>query len=131
MNNTRKPRSLPQLAAACSWLLRFLALTAAFVAAGALRVSGALARGPSEQILFIVAGLLACALVVPAAIRLWRRIRQTRQGADAFMDAMSRAHARAHFAEDRAMLLEGERDALREERNRLLKRNLSNEPDPD
>jgi len=111
--------------------MRFLVLTAAFVAAGSLRVGGALARGPSARTLFIVAVLLACVLVVPAAIRLRRRIRQTRQGADAFMDAMFRTRLRADFAEDRAKRLERERNTLLTERNELLVRVSSYAPDPD
>lgn len=120
MNHARKPRSWLQLGSAYSWFLRFLVLTATFVIAGAARVGGALARGPSARTLFIVAGLLLCTLVIPAAIRLRRRIRQTQQGADAFMDALSQAHQRGDFAEDRAKRLEQERNALLAEKNKLL-----------
>ena len=116
MKRDAKPRSLPQLASAYSWLFRFLVFTTGFA------VAGVFFRAQVGRIFFIAAGVLAVVLVLPSMIRLKRIIVRVQRAADAFMKTVSQARVRAELSEVRAQNAENRYDRLVVERVKLRAR---------
>jgi hypothetical protein len=125
----QKPRALPRLSQAFLVFVQRVLFVVVFLAVAFVAVSSS-AQSPSSLVGFVscIAISTGCWLSISAALRLWRCIRQAQSAVDAFTDRERRM--RQEFDAERKTLI-AERDALREEKNRLLKRLLSHAPDPD
>lgn len=127
MKAKQKPRSLPRLSQTFLLFVQRVLFVVAFLAVAFVAVSVS-THSPSSLARFVscIAISTGCWLSISAALRLWRCIRQAQSAVDAFTDRERRM--RQEFDAERKTLT-AERDALRDDRNRILER-LSSHPSP-